>query len=363
MNQLQTLLAEFQALEAQLADPDVIGDQSLYRALSRKYSELQDIATVARQILETQERLGDAKALLNDPDLGELAQADLEEAGTALVSLEARFEELSLPRDPADQRDVIVEIRAGTGGAEAGLFASDLYRMYTRYTDLLGFKLELVDSNESDIGGFSKITFEIRGSGAFGVFKFESGVHRVQRIPATETQGRIHTSTATVAVLPEAEDVDVNLDMTDVRVDVYRAGGHGGQGVNTTDSAVRVVYKEGTPEEIVVTCQDGRSQLKNREKALTVLRARLFERNREHAMRERSQARASQIGSGERSEKIRTYNYPQNRVTDHRLEGESKNYPLSTVVEGNLAEVSAALKTLERQELLAQRLEFQPVRA
>jgi peptide chain release factor 1 len=356
MTSLQTLLTEFQALEARLADPEVIGDQSLYTALSRKYAELQPIASTAADILETQKRLEDAKALLDDPDLSELARADLEDGEAKLPALEARFEELSLPRDPADQRDVIIEIRAGTGGAEAGLFASDLYRMYTRYADLLGYKLELVDSFESDIGGFSKITFEIRGAGAFGVFKFESGVHRVQRIPATETQGRIHTSTATVAVLPEAEDVDVHIDPADIRVDVYRSGGHGGQGVNTTDSAVRIVYREGTPEEIVVTCQDGRSQLKNREKAMTVLRARLFEQARESAMRERSQARASQIGSGERSEKIRTYNYPQNRVTDHRLEGETKNYPLNTVIEGNLHEVSAALKTLERQELLAQKV-------
>jgi peptide chain release factor 1 len=199
----------------------------------------------------------------------------------------------------------------------------------------------------------------VRGTGAFAVFKFESGVHRVQRIPATESAGRIHTSTTTVAVLPEAEDVDVHISPTDIRVDVYRAGGHGGQGVNTTDSAVRVVYKEGTPEEIVVTCQDGRSQLKNREKAMTVLRSRLFERERERAMRQRSEARANLIGSGERSEKIRTYNYPQNRVTDHRLEGEAKNYPLNNVIEGDLSELTIALRALEKETLIAERLELQ----
>jgi peptide chain release factor 1 len=356
MNPLQTLITEFQALEAQLADPDVIGDQSLYTVLSRKYAGLQEVAGVARQILETRGRLEDARELLDDPDLGELAQADIVECEATLPTLEAQYEDLTLTRDPADQRDVIMEIRAGTGGAEAGLFASDLYRMYTRYAETQGFKVELVDSNESDIGGFSKLTAELRGAGAFGTFKFESGVHRVQRIPATETQGRIHTSTATVAVLPEAEDVDVHLEPSDYRVDVYRAGGHGGQGVNTTDSAVRIVYREGTSEEIVVTCQDGRSQLKNRDKALTVLRARIFERARENALRERSEARSSQIGSGERSEKIRTYNYPQNRVTDHRLEGEAKNYPLVTIMEGQLDGLIAALKQLERQELLLQKV-------
>ncbi len=356
MNPLHTLLAEFQTLEAQLSDPDVIADQSLYTALSRKYSSLQSVARVARDLLETRQRLQDAQGLLNDPDLGELAAADIEECNLNLPMLEAEYEELTLTRDPADERDVIMEIRSGTGGAEAALFAADLYRMYTRYAENHGYKLELVDSNESDLGGFSKLTLEIRGVGAFGVFKFESGVHRVQRIPATETQGRIHTSTATVAVLPEAEDVDVQLEASDYRVDVYRAGGHGGQGVNTTDSAVRIVYREGTSEELVVTCQDGRSQIKNRDKALTVLRARLFERARENAQRTRSEARSSQIGSGERSEKIRTYNYPQNRVTDHRLEGEAKNNPLVSIIEGELTPLIAALKQLERQELLLQKV-------
>jgi peptide chain release factor 1 len=356
MSPLQTLLAEFQTLETQLADADVIADQSRYTALSRKYASLQPVAAVAREIVELQARVDDAKGLLSDPDLGELARADLEEGEAKLPALRAQYEELTLNRDPADERDVIMEIRSGTGGAEAALFAADLFRMYTRYAENRGYKLEVVDSSESDLGGLSRLTAEIRGAGAFGVFKFESGVHRVQRIPATETQGRIHTSTATVAVLPEAEDVDVHLEPSDYRVDVYRSGGHGGQGVNTTDSAVRVVYREGTPEELVVTCQDGRSQLKNREKALTVLRARLFERAREEAQRNRSEARSSQIGTGERSEKIRTYNYPQNRVTDHRLEGEGKNHPLETVIEGDLSGLIAELKAMERRELLLQKV-------
>jgi peptide chain release factor 1 len=354
---LQSILAEFAQLEAQLADPNLMSDGAAYTRVQRKYGEMQELARVSRELLETKTRLEEAKTLVYDPDLGELAQADIEECEAKLPGLEAEFEELTLPKDPADARDVILEIRAGTGGAEAGLFAADLLRMYQRYCETLQFALEVIDTNESDIGGFAKVTAEVRGQGAFSVMKFESGVHRVQRVPATESAGRIHTSTATVAVLPEAEDVDVQINQADIRVDVFRAGGHGGQGVNTTDSAVRVVYKEGTPEEIVVTCQDGRSQLKNRDKAMTVLRSRLFERERERTMRERSEARASLIGSGERSEKIRTYNYPQNRVTDHRLEGEVKNYPLNTIIEGDMNEVTLALRELEKQTLIAERLE------
>jgi peptide chain release factor 1 len=357
MNQsFENLLAEHQALEIKLADPDVFGDQGLYLELNKKYAELSPLANIARELIELHVRLDEAHVLVDDPDLGELAQADIVECETRIAALEAEFEHLTLPKDPADARDVIFEIRAGTGGAEAGLFAADLYGMYEKYAAKLGFKLELLDSNESDIGGFSKITFEVRGTGAFGIFKFEMGVHRVQRIPATETQGRIHTSTATVAVMPEAEDVDLQINMSDVRVDVYRSGGHGGQGVNTTDSAVRLTYKAGTPDEMVVTCQDGRSQLKNKEKAFTVLRSRLFEIERERIHRERSQNRASQVGSGDRSEKIRTYNYPQNRVTDHRLEGEEKNNPLESVMLGNLEPITEGLKALERLELLASKV-------
>jgi peptide chain release factor 1 len=355
---LLNLIQEYASLEARLADPAILADQVAYQAISRKYGELTPIVTAAKLLFEARTRQAEARALINDPDLGELAQMDLEELGTTLPELEARFEDLSLPRDPADARDVIVEIRSGTGGAEAALFAADLLRMYERFAANNGFKLEALDSNESDIGGFAKVTFEVRGPviegrGAYAKFKFESGVHRVQRVPATESQGRIHTSTATVAVLPEAEDVDVSLDMSEVRVDVFRAGGHGGQGVNTTDSAVRLVYRAGTPDEMVITCQDGRSQLKNKEKALTVLRSRLFEIQRERLARERSQARASQVGTGERSEKIRTYNYPQNRVTDHRLEGEAKNAPLSTVMEGGLEGLILELTALEKAELIA----------
>jgi peptide chain release factor 1 len=351
----QPILDEFAALEARLANPATLADPPTYQALSRRYGELSGIAAVARELREAYQRRQEAETLLQDADLADLAQADLVELEERIPALEARFEELSLPRDPADDRDVIVEIRAGTGGAEAALFAADLYRLYQRYVERLGFKLEALDSNASDLGGFSKVTFEVSGHGAYGLMKYESGVHRVQRVPATEAAGRIHTSTATVAVLPEAEDVDVQLDPNELRIDVFRSGGHGGQGVNTTDSAVRVVYRPGTPDEIIVTCQDGRSQIKNKEKALTVLRARLFERERERSIRERSEARASQVGSGERSEKIRTYNFPQNRVTDHRLEGENKNFPLQQVMEGDLQPITEALLALEKAERLEAR--------
>jgi peptide chain release factor 1 len=356
---LEIILAEFAQLEASLADPVLLADGAAYARAQRKYGEMQELARISRLLLETKQRLSEALGLLSDPDLGELAALDVLECEEKLPLLELEFEELTLPKDSADARDVILEIRAGTGGAEAGLFAADVFRMYQRYAETLGFKLEVIDTNESDIGGFAKVTAEIRGLGAFGIFKFESGVHRVQRIPSTESAGRIHTSTATIAVLPEAEDVDVQLVASDYRVDVFRAGGHGGQGVNTTDSAVRIVYREGTPDEITVTCQDGRSQIKNREKALTVLRSRLFERERERTMRERSEARSSLIGSGERSEKIRTYNYPQNRVTDHRLEGEAKNYPLETIIEGGMGELTTALRALEKETLIAERIEKQ----
>lgn len=334
MNQsFENLIAEHAALETKLADPDVFSDQVLYLELNKKYAELSPLAKIARELLECRTRLEEAHELTSDPDLGDLASADIEEMDARILVLEAEFEQLTLPKDPADARDVIFEIRAGTGGAEAGLFAADLYSMYEKYAAKLGFKLELLDSNQSDIGGFSKITFEVRGTGAFGIFKFEMGVHRVQRIPATETQGRIHTSTATVAVLPEAEDVDVQINMSDVRVDVYRSGGHGGQGVNTTDSAVRLTYKAGTPDEMVVTCQDGRSQLKNKDKAFVVLRSRLFEqqdkKRRDLEDKLRGQQKSIEWGS-----QIRSYVLDKQYVKDHRT-GVMRHDPFN-VLDGDI---------------------------
>ncbi|HEX2862984.1 MAG TPA: peptide chain release factor 1 [Deinococcales bacterium] len=349
---MTSILDEHAALEARLGDPALQGNLSEYTEVTRRFSELAPLAALAREARAQEARVADAHSMLDDPDLGTLAAQELDEASRRLGELEDEFTRLTLPRDAADDRNVIVEIRSGTGGDEAALFAADLFRMYSRRAEALGYRIEVLEASETELGGFSRLSFQVIGKGAYSQFKFESGVHRVQRVPATEAAGRIHTSTATVAVLPEAQDLDVDLNLADVRIDVYRSSGPGGQSVNTTDSAVRVTYRPGTPEELIVTCQEGKSQIKNREKALLVLRSRLFERKRAEEQERQRATRLSQIGTGERSEKIRTYNFPQNRLTDHRLEGENKNYPLAQVMAGDLGPVTDALADLERQELL-----------
>lgn len=286
----------------------------------------------------------------DDPELRALAQEELEQQRARLEALEQELRVLLLPRDPNDARDVIMEIRQGEGGDEAALFAADLFRMYARFAEARGWKVEVDSATENGPGGFKEIIFEIRGEGAYSLLKYEGGVHRVQRVPATEARGRIHTSTATVAVLPEVEDATVEIRPEDLRVDVFRSGGHGGQGVNTTDSAVRLVYRPGTPEEIVVTCQDGRSQLKNKEKAMTVLRARLYAREQEKRDRELGTSRLAQVGTGERAEKIRTYNFPQDRVTDHRIGQNFGNLP--AILDGDLARIIDALIVHDNAERL-----------
>ncbi|HWG85474.1 MAG TPA: peptide chain release factor 1, partial [Deinococcales bacterium] len=334
---LDKIIEEHAALEARLGDPAAQADQFAYLELSRRYAEVGRVASVARDLRDARQSLAEARELLADPDLADLARADLDHYAARVPELEAEFERLTLPKDPADERNVIVEIRAGTGGAEAALFAADLYRLYLRRAEELSFRVETLDVSESEIGGFSRVTFQVLGHGAYSQFKYESGVHRVQRVPATEAAGRIHTSTATVAVLPEAEEVDFKLDMSEVRIDVYRSSGPGGQSVNTTDSAVRVTYRPGTPDELIVTSQDGKSQIKNKERALTVLRSRLYEKKRQEEMERQRQTRLSQIGTGERSEKIRTYNFPQSRITDHRVNFTTHQLP--TVLNGDLAEL------------------------
>ncbi len=339
-------------VERALGDPSAMANSREYARLTRRHRELLPLVTLLREQSGLEADLAGAQELLTDPDMRELAQGEVAQISARLADIAAELEVLLLPTDPDDGKNVILELRAGAGGAEAGLFVMDLLRMYTRYAEGLNLKLSVLDASESDLGGASKVVAEVSGEFAFRAFKWERGVHRVQRVPATESQGRIHTSTVTVAVLPEADEHDVTLDLSEVRIDVFRSQGAGGQGVNTTDSAVRAVYRAGTPDEIMVVCQDGRSQIKNREKALVVLASRLAERERAaREARERNE-RASQVGSGDRSEKIRTYNYPQNRVTDHRLEGEAKNHPLDSVIAGALNPVVAALARDERERQL-----------
>jgi peptide chain release factor 1 len=345
VNQIEGRFAE---LERQMSDPEVIADRERYAELGREYRELEPAHELAREYAQLQDDLEGARELLaedgDDPELRKLvadAPARLEELGD-----EIRL--AMVERDPNDAKNVLVEIRAGTGGDEAALFAGDLFKMLTRYAEQRGFATEVIAQSPAEVGGFKEVTFAIKGEGAYSVFKFEGGTHRVQRVPKTESQGRIHTSTATVAVLPEAEEVEVEIEPNDLQVDVYRSSGPGGQSVNTTDSAVRLTHG---PTGIVVSMQDEKSQLQNREKAMRVLRARLYEKKVAEQQAEIASERRSQVGSGERSEKIRTYNYPQSRVTDHRVNLTAHN--LDEVLGGGLREFTDALAAEERRELLA----------
>ena len=323
-----------------LVDPEVLADVDRLTGLAKEQSELQELVDVYREYQQVAKSLEEARELVysDDPELVELARAELPDLEQADARLQERLKLLLLPTDPNDQRDVIVEIRAGTGGDEAALFAADLFRMYQRYADAHGWRVDVINTSDTGIGGFKEIIFEVKGRGAYSRLKYESGVHRVQRVPDTEAQGRIHTSTATVVVLPEVDDVEVRIDPNDLRIDVYRSSGHGGQSVNTTDSAVRITH---LPTGLVVTCQDEKSQLKNKLKAMSVLRARLYAMEEEKRMAELSETRRSQVGTGERAEKIRTYNYPQNRVSDHRINLTS--YNLESVMQGALEEFIDAL--------------------
>ena len=337
-----------------LADPAVFSQPSEYARLRKEHAETLEVVERFGEYRELLKRLGEARHILaegGDRELMDLAQAEIDEIGARQATLEEELKRLLLPRDPNDEKNVFVEIRAGAGGDEAANFAADLARMYTKYAERQRWKVEVMDANATGTGGFKEVVLFVQGRGAWSRLKFERGVHRVQRVPVTESSGRIHTSTVTVAVLPEAEDVDVRVDEKDLRVDVYRSSGPGGQGVNTTDSAVRITH---LPTGLVVTCQDERSQLKNRAKAMRVLKARLLERAQEEQQAAIAADRRSQVGTGERSERIRTYNFPQTRLTDHRVGLTLHRLP--AVLEGDLDEIIEALSTAEQAERL-QRVE------
>lgn len=360
-DRMKSLTYELELLERSLADPDLLSDPGRYRETMQRYSEVKGIVDVDTERRDVERQLEDLEELKKDPEFAAEAAEEAESLTARLTDLERELDELLLPRDPYDDKSVIVEIRAAAGGDEASLFASEMLDMYLRYAAQLGFRTEVLDSHATEVGGLTKVSFGIDGHGAYRAFKFESGVHRVQRVPATESQGRIHTSTVTVAVLPEADDVDVNLSPADYRVDVYRSSGPGGQSVNTTDSAVRVTYLPGQADEIIVTCQDGKSQIKNKERALTVLRARILERERARAADAAREARLVQIGTGDRSERIRTYNFPQSRITDHRIGFTTRE--LSSVLSGDLDELTGALQAEELARLALEAAQTSPANA
>lgn len=329
-------------IEAFLARPEAYADPD-FAAKSRRLSEIGEILGLAREIEQAERNLEEATELIHDPELGEMAQEDVRVLGLKVDELNAELEEKLLPRDPADDKPAIMEIRAGAGGDEASLFAGELYRMYVRYAERHGLKTELLSQNENEAGGMKEVIVRMTGERPYGQLKFEGGVHRVQRVPVTESQGRIHTSTATVAVLPEAAESDIEIKPEDLRIDIYRSGGHGGQGVNTTDSAVRITH---LPTGIVVAMQDERSQQQNRVKAMAVLRSRLMERKIQKERQAASDARKSLIGSGDRSEKIRTYNFPQDRITDHRVHYSRSN--IGAAMDGDIDDLIRELTQAER---------------
>jgi len=353
--QLDRILHRQQELTQLLANPEVTSNSKKYMLLNREYAEICPVAATIEELREVQQQICDTHDLINDDDcdseLKEMAETELLELTKSEKRIEQKLRLMLLPKDPNDARNVILEVRAGTGGDEAALFAADLFRMYSRYAERKRYKVKILSSNRTGIHGYREIIAQITGQGAFLTYKFESGVHRVQRVPTTETQGRIHTSACTVAILPEADEVDIQINPEELRIDVFRASGPGGQSVNTTDSAVRITH---LPSGLVVSCQDEKSQHKNKAQAMKVLQARLFDAAQREAHEQRAELRRGMVGSGDRSERIRTYNFPQGRITDHRIN--LSLYKLEDIMAGNLDELVTALLTHHQAELLTSEL-------
>ena len=357
LDQLKGIEERFLAVEKRLSEPDIVQDRQAYQALMREHAELNKIVAVFNDYKKALQGIDESTELLQDPDpeIKSLARDELANLNLLRDQLETDLKRLLLPKDPNDEKNVMIEIRAGTGGEEAALFAGDLFRMYTRYAEARNWKVEIMSQHQTGVGGIKEIIALVHGKGAYSDLKYESGIHRVQRVPTTEAQGRIHTSAVTVAVLPEAEEVDVKIEPSELKIDVYRSTGPGGQSVNTTDSAVRITH---LPTGLVVTCQDEKSQLKNKNKALKVLRSRLLDQIMQEQNAKRSEARKSQVGSGDRSGRIRTYNFPQGRVTDHRIG--LTLYKLEDILQGEINELIEQLTTFFQAQALQNAQSNQP---